>query len=66
MHYLVFILNLCIFSLNHDFSGNNELTLSTTARMPSIQNPKDVLIEIKAASVNPIDVRMRGKFLHLL
>jgi NADPH:quinone reductase-like Zn-dependent oxidoreductase len=45
--------------------GNEELVLSETAKIPEIKNPKDILIEIHAAGVNPIDVRMRGKLLQL-
>ena len=41
--------------------GNEELSLSTSARIPNIQSPKDILVEVQAASVNPIDVMMRGK-----
>ena len=41
--------------------GNEELSLSTSARIPNIQSPKDILVEVHAASVNPIDVMMRGK-----
>ncbi|XP_060571194.1 reticulon-4-interacting protein 1 homolog, mitochondrial-like [Ruditapes philippinarum] len=43
----------------HQYGGNEELVLSETAKIPEIKNPKDILIEIHAASVNPIDVRMR-------
>ena len=42
-------------------SGNEELSLSTSTRIPNIQSPKDILVEVHAASVNPIDVMMRGK-----
>ena len=36
-----------------------ELTLST-APTPILRNPDDILIEVHAASVNPIDTRMLG------
>lgn len=46
----------------HQYGGNEELSLSATARIPSIQSPKDILVEVHAASVNPIDVNMRDGY----
>lgn len=46
----------------YQYGGNEELTLSTSAKIPEIKNPKDILIEIHAASVNPIDVNMRDGY----
>ncbi|XP_045196700.2 reticulon-4-interacting protein 1 homolog, mitochondrial-like [Mercenaria mercenaria] len=46
----------------YQYGGNEELTLSSSAKIPEIKNPKDLLIEIHAASVNPIDVRMRDGY----
>ncbi|XP_052811847.1 reticulon-4-interacting protein 1 homolog, mitochondrial-like [Mya arenaria] len=46
----------------HQYGGNEELVLSTEARVPEIKKPKEILIEIHAASVNPIDVVMRGGY----
>lgn len=43
----------------HQYGGNEEFSLSTSCRIPNIQNPKDILVEIHSASVNPIDVNMR-------
>jgi len=37
------------------------MVMSTEARIPEIRKPKEILVEVHAASVNPIDVRMRGK-----
>lgn len=45
----------------HQYGGNEELALSSTVRMPTLRSPEDILIQVHAASVNPIDVRMRGK-----
>ncbi|KAK3597300.1 hypothetical protein CHS0354_010931 [Potamilus streckersoni] len=44
------------------YGGNEELTQTTTARVPNILKPTDLLIEIHAASVNPIDTMMRGGY----
>ncbi|KAH3736424.1 reticulon-4-interacting protein 1 homolog, mitochondrial-like [Dreissena polymorpha] len=46
----------------YQYGGNEELTLSEEAKIPEITSPKDLLIEIQAASVNPIDVVMRGGY----
>ena len=37
-----------------------EMSLSTIAPTPILRNPDDILIEVHAASVNPIDTRMLG------
>ncbi|XP_033739822.1 reticulon-4-interacting protein 1 homolog, mitochondrial-like [Pecten maximus] len=42
----------------HDYGGPDALTFSSTARVPRIHSPNEVLVEIHAASVNPIDVLM--------
>ncbi|XP_069101708.1 reticulon-4-interacting protein 1 homolog, mitochondrial-like [Argopecten irradians] len=42
----------------HDYGGPEALTFSSTARVPRIHSPNEVLVEIHAASVNPIDVLM--------
>lgn len=39
-------------------SYNGDLTLRKL-RTPRIESPTDMLVEVKAASVNPIDVRMK-------
>ncbi|KAL5010232.1 hypothetical protein ScPMuIL_012537 [Solemya velum] len=46
----------------HSYGGDEELSLSTTARLPIIHGPNDVLVEVHAASVNPVDVKMRGGY----
>ncbi|XP_046365433.2 reticulon-4-interacting protein 1 homolog, mitochondrial-like [Haliotis rufescens] len=46
----------------HQYGGNEEFTLSHTAKVPTIHSPDELLIEVHAASVNPIDVRMRGGY----
>lgn len=50
----------------HQYGGNEELTWSDKARAATIKSPDEILIKVDAASVNPIDVRMRGSFLFLL
>ena len=47
------------------YEGFEKLTLSTTAEMPLIQNPDDVLVKVHASSVNPIDIKVLGKSLGL-
>jgi hypothetical protein len=39
----------------------SELTLSNTVHVPVIRRPGHVLVEVHAASVNPVDVMMVGK-----
>ncbi|KAK6187501.1 hypothetical protein SNE40_005510 [Patella caerulea] len=46
----------------HSYGGNDQLTLSATNRIPMIKNPNDILVEVHAASVNPIDIRMRDGY----
>ncbi|XP_013403346.1 reticulon-4-interacting protein 1 homolog, mitochondrial isoform X2 [Lingula anatina] len=46
----------------HRYGGNEELELTKTHRTPMIRNPDELLIEVHAASVNPIDVRMRAGY----
>jgi hypothetical protein len=51
----------------HSYGGLEELQLSKTARIPHIKRPNDVLIQVSASSVNPIDIAMMGKRkLHVL
>lgn len=44
----------------HSYGSNEELMLSTNSRVPTIHRPWDVLVEVHAASVNPVDIKMRG------
>lgn len=46
----------------HQYGGNEELTLTDAARIATIKSPNELLIRVHAASVNPIDVRMRGGY----
>ena len=41
----------------HSYGGLEELQL-TNSRIPVIRNPNDVIVQVSAASVNPIDVAM--------
>lgn len=45
----------------HGYGGLEDLKLSKTARKPHIKSPDDVLIQIAATSINPIDLAMMGK-----
>jgi hypothetical protein len=45
----------------HCYGGLEELQLSKTARIPQIKDPNDVLIQVSASSINPIDLAMMGK-----
>ena len=47
----------------HQYGGTEELTLCTTASIPTITKPDEILVKVHAASVNPIDPMMIGKFL---
>lgn len=47
----------------HSYGGLEELQLSRSARIPTIMNPNDVLIKVRASSINPIDLAMMGKLL---
>ena len=38
----------------------------TSLPKPTVDRPDGVLVEIKAASVNPIDIRMAGKYTIIL
>lgn len=46
----------------YQYGGNEQLTLTSTARIPKITSPSDILVKVLAASVNNIDVRMRGGY----
>lgn len=47
-----------------DKYGKNEvLRFTQNMMMPVIQYPNEIIIKVHAASVNPIDVNMRSKFL---
>ncbi|PVD29149.1 hypothetical protein C0Q70_11746 [Pomacea canaliculata] len=48
--------------LIHQYGGNNELALYDKVRTPTIKSPNELLIKVYAASVNPIDVKMRSGY----
>ena len=43
------------------YGDNQQFTLSDCVQMPIIHSPTDVLVKIFASSLNPIDIRRRGK-----
>lgn len=42
----------------NEYEGLDSLTLTRNARIPTVKSPTDILVEVHAASVNPIDVLM--------
>uniref|UniRef100_A0A023F1M1 Putative zinc-binding oxidoreductase n=1 Tax=Triatoma infestans TaxID=30076 RepID=A0A023F1M1_TRIIF len=48
------------------FGSLNQLQLSTTVPVPEINHHKDVIVKVRAASVNPIDVAMVGGYGNVL
>ena len=42
----------------NSYGGLETLQLNETAKIPSIRNPTEILVRVKAASVNPLDVEM--------
>jgi len=46
----------------HEYSGSSGLELAQEKLIPSISSPRDVLVKIHAASVNPIDVQMAAGY----
>jgi len=42
----------------HSYTGVNSAKLDASAPVPTIQCPYDVLVKVKAASVNPLDIEM--------
>ena len=49
-----------------EYGGVNKLVLGENVPIPSIVRPSDVLVEVKAASVNPIDNKMISESFSLL
>jgi len=45
------------------YGDNQQFTLSDSAQIPILFSPKDVLIKVLASSINPIDIRRRGKII---
>lgn len=46
----------------HSFGPLDELQFSKSVKRPSVLNPKEVLVKVAAASVNPIDIAMMGMY----
>ena len=40
---------------------NQQFTFSDSVQMPILLSPKDVLIKVSASSINPVDIRRRGR-----
>ena len=47
----------------YKYGDINELTLSRKRYLPVIEHPQDVLIRVEAASINPIDSLIMGRYL---
>ncbi len=45
----------------HGFGGLEQLKLSHTVKIPPLLGPKDLLLEVHAVSVNPMDIKMLGE-----
>lgn len=45
----------------HDYGGIDALTFSQNILLPQIKSPTDVLVEVIATSVNPIDQLQTGE-----
>ena len=45
----------------YSFGGPEKLQMSQTVRVPYLTKPTDVLVQVQAASVNPLDCDMCGK-----
>lgn len=43
------------------YVGNEELTWSESVRVPRMLHPDDILVSVNGASLNMLDIRMRGK-----
>jgi NADPH:quinone reductase-like Zn-dependent oxidoreductase len=41
----------------HQYGGNENLMLSSLVRIPKVQDPTDILVQVHAASINPITAR---------
>lgn len=44
----------------HEYGGIELLQCNEHIKIPTVNSPNDVLVEVRAASVNPIDVAMMG------
>lgn len=45
----------------HAYGSVDELVLTSNARSPAVMGSRDVLVRVKASSVNPLDVLMAGE-----
>lgn len=48
-----------------DYGGPEKLKLSHTIHVPALTEPREMLIRVHAASVNPIDTKMIGRSFHI-
>ena len=49
----------------HEYGGVDKLKLAHDVEVPVVKNPDDVLVEVYAASVSPIDVKNMGQSVYL-
>lgn len=45
----------------HSYGGLEELQLGESLRFPKIIDHKEVIVQVTASSINPIDIAMAGK-----
>lgn len=46
----------------HEYGDFNDvLELQTNLRIPKVNDPKEMIVRVRTASVNPIDLAMSGK-----
>lgn len=46
----------------HSYGAVDDLVLTSNARSPVIEGSRDVVVRVKASSVNPLDVLMAGEY----
>lgn len=47
----------------HSYGNLDDLLLTSNARSPVLAGAKDVIVRVRASSVNPLDVMMTGNYL---
>ena len=46
----------------HEYGGVDKLKLAHDVEVPVVKKPDDVLVEVHAASVSPVDVKNMGQY----